>query len=80
MCTARVAPYTYVPDTLVQRTGMAFDKGAECIPNIQVKQNGKLNVWRAQLDEHTVARAKASASEHTSVRGAESDNIVLLKM
>ena len=49
------APYTYVPDTLCQRARIAFDKGVECILNTQVKQNGKLTVWCAQHDEHTLA-------------------------
>lgn len=74
------APYTYVPDTLCQRARIAFDKGVECILNTQVKQNGKLTVWCAQHDEHTLAPAKARAYELPSLSGAESDNIVLLLM
>ena len=74
------APYTYVPDTLCQRARAAFDKGVECILNTQVKQNGKLTVWCAQHDEHTLAPAKARAYELPSLSGAESDNIVLLLM
>ena len=52
----------------------------ECILNTQVKQNGKLTVWCAQHDEHTLAPAKARAYELPSLSGAESDNIVLLLM
>lgn len=66
------APYTYVPDTLCQRARAAFDKAVECILNTQVKQNGKLTVWCAQHDEHTLAPAKARAYELPSLSGAES--------
>ena len=75
---SRKAPYTYVPDSLCQRARTAFDKGVECILKTQVKQNGKLTVWCAQHDEHTLAPAKARAYELPSLSGAESDNIVLL--
>ena len=67
-------------DTLCQRARISFDKGVECILNTQVKQNGKLTVWCAQHDEHTLAPAKARAYELPSLSGAESDNIVLLLM
>lgn len=74
------APYTYVPDKFRRSARFAFDKGVECILNTQVKQNGKLTVWCAQHDEHTLAPAKARAYELPSLSGAESDNIVLLLM
>ncbi|MDO4165320.1 MAG: pectate lyase [Bacteroides sp.] len=74
------APYTYVPDSLCQQARKAFDKGVECILKTQVRQNGKLTVWCAQHDEHTLAPAKARAYELPSLSGAESDNIVLLLM
>ena len=63
-----------------KRARTAFDKGVECILKTQVKQNGKLTVWCAQHDEHTLAPAKARAYELPSLSGAESDNIVLLLM
>ncbi|EGF58125.1 pectate lyase [Bacteroides fluxus] len=74
------APYTYVPDSICQKARTAFDKGIECILKTQVRQNGKLTVWCAQHDEHTLAPAKARAYELPSLSGAESDNIVLLLM
>lgn len=52
------APYTYVPDSICQKARTAFDKGIECILKTQVRQNGKLTVWCAQHDEHTLAPAK----------------------
>lgn len=76
----RKAPYTFVPDDLCRQARTAFDKGVECILKTQVRQNGKLTVWCAQHDEHTLAPAKARAYELPSLSGAESDNIVLLLM
>lgn len=74
------APYTFIPDTISDKARAAFDKGVECILQTQVRQNGKLTVWCAQHDEHTLAPAKARAYELPSLSGAESDNIVLLLM
>lgn len=73
-------PYTYVPDSICERARLAFNKGIECIIKTQVRQNGKLTVWCAQHDEHTLAPAKARAYELPSLSGQESDNIVLLLM
>ena len=74
------APYTYVPMNICEQARAAFDKGVECILRTQVRQNGKLTVWCAQHDEHTLAPAKARAYELPSLSGQESDNIVLLLM
>ena len=74
------APYTYVPDELCEAARTAFDKGVECILNTQVKKDGKLTVWCAQHDEHTLLPAKARAYELPSLSGQESDGIVLLLM
>ena len=54
----------------------AIDKGIECILKTQVTQNGKLTVWCAQHDEHTLAPAKARAYELPSLSGAESVGVV----
>lgn len=73
-------PYAYVPDSIRRRAQAAFDRGVECILNTQVRQDGRLTVWCAQHDEHTLAPAKARAYELPSLSGAESDNVVLLLM
>ncbi len=73
-------PYTFLPQSVVQRARTAFDKGLECILKTQVKQNGKLTVWCAQHDEYTLAPAKARAYELPSLSGQESDDIVMLLM
>ncbi len=72
------APYGFISDELAQRARAAFDKGIDCILKTQVKQNGRLTVWCAQHDEHTLLPAKARAYELPSLSGAESDNIVHL--
>lgn len=74
------APFKYVPDSVCDKARTAFDKGIDCILKTQVRQDGKLTVWCAQHDEHTLAPAKARAYELPSLSGAESDNIVLLLM
>jgi len=74
------APYSYVSDSLASSARNAFDKGIDCILKTQVKINGKLTVWCAQHDEHTLLPAKARAYELPSLSGQESDDIVLLLM
>lgn len=73
-------PFTYLPEEIRKQAQTAVDKGIDCILKTQVKQNGKLTVWCAQHDEHTLAPAKARAYELPSLSGAESDNIVLFLM
>lgn len=74
------APYTFVPEEICTKAKKAFNKGIDCILKTQVKRNGKLTVWCAQHDEHTLAPAKARAYELPSLSGAESGSIVLLLM
>ena len=74
------APYTYLPDSICKAAKASFDLGIDCILKTQVRQNGRLTVWCAQHDEHTLAPAKARAYELPSLSGQESDNIVLLLM
>lgn len=73
-------PYTFLPEEMTERARTAFDKGVDCILKTQVVQNGKLTVWCAQHDEHTLLPAKARAYELPSLSGQESDEIVLLLM
>lgn len=73
-------PYAFIPDSIRRHAREAFDRGVECILKTQVRRNGKLTVWCAQHDEHTLAPAKARAYELPSLSGQESDNIVLLLM
>ncbi len=74
------APFGFLDSEVKARAQQALDKGVECILNTQVVQNGKLTVWCAQHDEHTLAPAKARAYELPSLSGSESDGIVLFLM
>ena len=74
------APYTFIPDSIVQQARASFDKGVQCILDTQVKKEGKLTVWCAQHDEVTLEPAKARAYELPSLSGQESDDVVLLLM
>lgn len=73
-------PFTFLSQDMRQKAQEAVRKGVDCILKTQVKQNGRLTVWCAQHDEHTLAPAKARAYELPSLSGAESDNIVLFLM
>ena len=70
------APYTFLTNDERERAGRAVAKGIECILKTQVVVNGKLTVWCAQHDEHTLAPAKGRAYEHPSLSGSESVGIV----
>jgi PelA/Pel-15E family pectate lyase len=58
------------------RAARAVDKGIEVILKTQVVVNGKLTVWCAQHDEHTLAPVQARSYEHISLSGAESVGVV----
>lgn len=73
-------PYAFVADSTKAKAKAALDKGVDCILKTQVRQNGKLTVWCAQHDEHTLQPAKARAYELPSLSGQESDDIVLFLM
>ena len=73
-------PYAYLPEDIRRQAKQSLDKGVDCILKTQVRQNGKLTVWCAQHDEHTLAPAKARAYELPSLSGQESDDIVLFLM
>jgi PelA/Pel-15E family pectate lyase len=62
------------------RARHAVDKAVECILKTQVTQDGKLTVWCAQHDEHTLAPAKARAYELPSLSGSESVGLVQFLM
>ena len=55
---------------------LAVDKGISCILKTQVLQDGKLSVWCAQYDQHTLKPAQARAFEPISLSGMESVYIV----
>jgi PelA/Pel-15E family pectate lyase len=58
------------------RAAHAVEKGIAVILKTQVIVNGKLTVWCAQHDEHTLAPVQARSYEHISLSGAESVGVV----
>ena len=68
--------YAFLNDADRVRAGRAIERAVECILKTQVVQDGKLTVWCAQHDEHTLAPAKARAYELPSLSGSESVGIV----
>jgi pectinesterase len=69
-----------VPEAIIEKAKIAFNKGIDCIIKSQYKQNGVLTAWCAQHDEVTLLPAKARAYELPSLSGKESAKIVLLLM
>ncbi|MBB2147706.1 pectate lyase [Pedobacter gandavensis] len=54
----------------------AIEKGISCILKTQVLQDGKLTVWCAQYDQHSLEPAQARKFEPISLSGMESVYIV----
>lgn len=59
-----------------KRALQAINKGVSCILKTQVLQDGKLTVWCAQYDQHTLKPAQARTFEPISLSGMESVYIV----
>lgn len=74
------ADFAFLSDAERVRARQAIDKAVECILKTQIVQNGKLTVWCAQHDEHTLAPAKARAYELPSLSGSESAGVVKFLM
>jgi PelA/Pel-15E family pectate lyase len=72
--------FAFLGDAERARARQAIDKAVECILKTQVVQDGKLTVWCAQHDEHTLAPAKARAYELPSLSGSESVGVVQFLM
>ena len=65
-----------VNPSFIKPAQAAVDKAIECILKTQVKVNGKLTVWCAQHDQHTLLPAKARSYELPSLSGSESVGII----
>jgi len=69
-------PFAFVDETRRARAAAAVERGIACILRTQVRQDGRLTVWCAQHDEHTLAPAPARRFEPASLSGGESVGIV----
>lgn len=72
--------FDVVDKALRDRAKKAVDRGVQCILKTQYRQNGKLTVWCAQHDRHTLQPAKARMFELPSLSGNESVGIVQFLM
>ncbi|MGB8376309.1 MAG: pectate lyase [Salegentibacter sp.] len=69
-------PVDFVDKERMEKARIAVDKGVEVLLKMQVPVNGKLTIWCAQHDEHTLLPAKARAYELVSLSGQESVGVV----
>ncbi|HEY4148180.1 MAG TPA: pectate lyase [Chitinophagaceae bacterium] len=72
--------FDVVDKSFVPRAKDAVKRAVDCIVKTQVKVNGKLTVWCAQHDEHTLLPAPARAFELVSLSGLESVPLVSFLM
>jgi len=68
--------FDVVDKSYIPKARRAVVKGINCFLKTQVNVNGKLTVWCAQHDEHTLLPAPARAFELVSLSGLESVPIV----
>ena len=69
-------PVDFVDPVRMEKARIAVDKGIQVLLDMQVVVDGKLTVWCAQHDEHTLLPAKARAYELISLSGGESVGVV----
>ena len=70
-----------LPQDIIDKARMAYDKGVECILKCQIRKDGKLTVWCQQHDETTLLPAGARAYELASFCGTfETCDIIRLLM
>lgn len=81
MATLRLAAageggFSFLDDSERARAREAVRRGVQMILKTQVDVKGKLTVWCAQHDEHTLAPVQARSYEHISLSGQESVGVV----
>ncbi len=72
--------FSFVAGGLREKVKQAYEKGLECILNMQIVDNGRLTVWCQQHDEVTLQPAWARAFEPPAICNGESAGIVLFLM
>ncbi|MEO8254859.1 MAG: pectate lyase, partial [Flavobacterium sp.] len=72
--------FAFIDEGLKSKVVIAYNKGIDCILNMQIKDNGKLTAWCQQHDEITLAPAWARKFEPPSICNAESVDVVLFLM
>jgi PelA/Pel-15E family pectate lyase len=74
------ADFAWVSTDVKTRSKEAFDRGVQCILDLQIKVNGKLTGWCQQHDAKTLAPASARAYELPSIASSETAEIMRLLM
>ncbi|HBL77378.1 MAG TPA: pectate lyase [Prolixibacteraceae bacterium] len=72
--------FSFIPDEIRKKAELSFQKGLECILQMQIVDNGRLTAWCQQHDEITLKPAWARAFEPPAICNGESAPVVLLLM
>jgi len=72
--------FSFLDEALKSKVTQSYNKGIDCILNMQIKDNGRLTAWCQQHDEVTLLPAWARKFEPPSICNAESVNVVLFLM
>ena len=72
--------FEFVENDFRNKVERAYEKGLECILNMQIVDMGQLTVWCQQHDETDLSPAWARAFEPPSICNGESASIVLFLM
>jgi len=72
--------FSFVDEGTKAKVTLAYNKGIDCILNMQINDNGRLTAWCQQHDEETLLPAWARKFEPPSICNAESVGVVLFLM
>lgn len=72
--------FTFLDEAFKSKVLQSYNKGLDCILNMQIKDNGRITAWCQQHDEVTLAPAWARKFEPPSICNAESVDVVLFLM
>ncbi|MFL1011653.1 pectate lyase [Flavisericum labens] len=72
--------FQFIDNELKEKVTKAYNKGLDCILNMQIENKGKLTAWCQQHDEKDLSPAWARAFEPPSICNKESVPIVLFLM
>jgi PelA/Pel-15E family pectate lyase len=72
--------FAFINDETRSKVALAYQKGIDCILNMQIRDQGKLTAWCQQHDEITLLPAWARKFEPPSICNGESSEIVMFLM
>ncbi|MES2239522.1 MAG: pectate lyase [Bacteroidota bacterium] len=72
--------FAFIDAKMKTKVTQAYNKGLDCILNMQIKDKGVLTAWCQQHDEETLAPAWARKFEPPSICNDESAGVVLFLM